>query len=412
VGRVYRSRSARPLDKQFENSYVHFKNRTRRCRAALASGTMARKKVSRTLALLPSRRALEKAHHKTETLTAILRDVAVKNQHEQPRAFHSVREVAAHFRVPVSTVSRVYRTLEQEGLLSRVRGSKTLLQGLHFDRQLKVRAFVGFPASVSRFVTLQDYRTFFIRIRRELRLRGFAAATAFFEPAEAASDTLAKRFKAYEVDTVIWFQPGKEARTTALHLADMGIRLLGIANDNVSPIGCRYEVRREPAIRTLLANWKEQKPERVVLVESKEQRAPALTETLHTVLDELEIHWAVARYENQRSEAFLRELQRRKADGIIFSSSALASRFCFRAPGAVAELLQAQRVAFIDGPVSMPFARVPDVKVDLVTVNWQMVAETIVDDLISQDAFQASKPTVFDAEARLCVPLSEFAQSI
>ena len=373
---------------------------------------MARKKVSRALAPLPSRRALEKAHHKTETLTAILRDVAVKNQQEQPRAFHSVREVATHFHIPVSTVSKVYRILEQEGLLSRVRGSKTLLQGLHFDRQLKVRAFVGFPASVSRFVTLQDYRTFLIRIRRELRLRGFAAATAFFEPEEATTDMLSKRFKAYEVDTVIWFQPGKEATTTALYLEDMGIRLLGISNDTESHIPCRYQVRRESAIRTLLTNWKAQKLERITVVESKEQRAAVLQETLHGVLDELEIPWSVATYQNQRSEAFVRDLQRKKTDGIIFSSSTLASKFCFRAPDAVAELLKSQRVALINGPVSMPFTRVPDVQVDLVTVDWQRVAEQIVDDLIDQAAFQDPGPTVFGAEAKLRVPLSEFAQSI
>src|SRR3954471_12654590 len=193
---------------------------------------MARKKVTRALAPLPSGRGLQKAHHKTETLTEILRSVAVKNQQEQPRVFYSVRDVATHFRVPVSTVSRGYRQLEQEGLLSRVRGSKTLLHGLKFDRQLKVRAFVGFPASLSAFVTLQDYRTFFIKIRRELRLRGFAAATAFYQPGEGKSGALSKRFKAYEVDTVIWFQPGKEAAATALHLADVGIRLLGVANDS------------------------------------------------------------------------------------------------------------------------------------------------------------------------------------
>ncbi|PYI92233.1 MAG: hypothetical protein DME97_10895 [Verrucomicrobia bacterium] len=373
---------------------------------------MARKKVTRVLAPLPNRRALDKAHHKTEALTAILRDVAVKNQREQPRAFHSVRDVAAHFHVPVSTVSRAYRVLEQEGLLSRVRGSKTLLQGLHFDRQLKVRSFVGFPASVSRFVTLQDYRTFFIRIRRELRLRGFAAATAFFEPGEASSDALSKRFKAYEVDTVVWFQPGKEAALTALHLADMGIRLLGVANDSYCHIPCRYQVRRESAIRTLLTDWKAQKPDRVTVVESKEQRSAALDETLHGILDELEIPWSVATYQNQRSEAFVRELQRKKTGGIIFSSSALVSKFCFRGPDAVADLLQAQRVALINGPVSMPFARVPDVQVDLVTVDWQLVAEQIVDDLIDQEAFQSSGPTFFDAEAKLRVPLSAFAQSI
>jgi hypothetical protein len=372
---------------------------------------MARKKVTRALAPLPSRRALDKAHHKTEALTEILRDVAVKNQQEQPRTFHAVRDVATHFKVPVSTVSKVYRHLEQEGLISRVRGSKTLLQGLSFDRQLKVRAFVGFPASVSRFVTIQDYRTFLIRIRRELRLRGFAAATAFFEPAEASGDALAQRFKAYEVDTVIWFQPGKEARNTALHLADMGIRLLAVANDSFCHIPCRYQVRRDSAIKELLSNWRAQKLERVILVRPKEQVSSVIDESLHRALDALDISWNLITYNGQRSEAFLRDLQKKKIGGIIFPSSGLASKFCFRAPQAVADLLLAHRVAFLNGPVSMPFAKVPDAKVDLVTVDWQMVARQIVDDLISQEAFH-SGPTIFEAEAKLGVPLSAFAQSI
>ena len=75
-------------------------------------------------------------------------------------------------------------------------------------------------------------------------------------------------------------------------------------------------------------------------------------------------------------------------------------------------MLKAHRVALVNGPVSMPFARVPDVQVDLVTVDWQLVAERIVNDLISQDAFQLPGPTVFEAEARLRVPLSDFAQSL
>jgi hypothetical protein len=373
---------------------------------------MARKKVTRALAPLPSKRALEKAHHKTEALIDILRGVAVKNQQEQPRAFHSVRDVAAHFRVPVSTVSRAYRHLEQEGLLSRVRGSKTLLQGLTFDRQLKVRAFVGFPASLSAFITLQDYRTFLIRIRRELRLRGFAAATAFFEPGEGKSGALSKRFQAYEVDTVIWFQPGKEARDTAPHLADAGIRLLGVANDTYCHVPCRYQIRRDSAVRALLEQWKALRPERVTLVQAKDQRSDAIDETLHTILDELGIPWSVVTCQTQRSEPFLRELQRKKTSGIIFSSSTLVSKFCFRAPNAFADLLQAHRVALVSGPVSMPFARVPEIQVDLITVDWQLIAEQIVNDLISQDAFQQTGPTVFEAEAKLRVPLSAFAQSI
>jgi hypothetical protein len=171
-------------------------------------------------------------------------------------------------------------------------------------------------------------------------------------------------------------------------------------------------VRRESAIRTLLENWKSQKADRVTLVQSKDQRSAAMDETLHTILDELEMPWSVASYNAQRSEAFLRELQRKKTGGIIFPSSALASKFCFRAPGAVADLLQAHRVALLNGPVSMPFARVPEVQVDLVTVDWQLVAERIVNDLISQDAFQEPGPTIFEADAKLRAPLSAFAQSI
>jgi hypothetical protein len=374
---------------------------------------MARKKVPRSLAPLPGRRAVERAHHKTETLMEVLRDVAAKNQQEQPRAFYSVREVATHFHVPVSTVSRVYHRLEQEGLLSRVRGSKTILQGLHFDRHLSVRAFVGLPASLPAFVTLQDYRMFFIRLRRELRLRGFAAATAYFERGEAGTGALSTRLKAYEVDTVIWFQPPPGAKETALRLADMGIRLLGVANDHFPSIPCRYQVRRDAATRTLLAEWKASNAvERVILVQSADQRSAAPGETLPTLLEELEIKWSVANYGGQRSEAFLRTLQKAKTDGILFSSSALASKFCFRSPSGVTDLLQTQRVALIHGPVGMPFASVPEVKVDLVTVDWQLVAERIVNDLITQDAFQAPGPTVFEAKAQLRVSLSEFAQSI
>ena len=374
---------------------------------------MARKKVPRTLGALPSRRTVEKAHHKTEALIEILRSVAAKNQLEQPRAFYSIREMAAHFQVPFSTVSRAYRRLEQEGLLSRVRGSKTILQGLHFDRHLSVRAFVGLPASLAAFLTLQDYRMFFIRVRRELRLRGFAAATAYYERGEASTGALSARLKAYEVDTVIWFQPPKEARETALRLADMGIRLLGVANDDLPPIPCRYQVRRDAATRALLTNWKTSHAvERVTLVQSADQRSAVAQEALQTLLDEFEIKWSVANYDGQRSEAFLRTLQKAKTGGIIFSSSALASKFCFRSPGAVTDLLRTHRVALLNGPVAMPFARVPEVAVDLVTVDWQLVAERIVNDLITQDAFQQPGPAVFEAEAKLRVSLGDFAQSI
>ena len=324
-----------------------------------------------------------------------------------------MREIARRFQVPVSLVSQAYEQLEQEGLLNRVRGSKTILQGLHFDRQLSVRAFVGLPASLSAFVTIQDYRTFFIKIRRELRLRGFATAMAFFEKEEARRGALSKRLKAYEVDTVLWLQPPKEAREAALHLADMGIRLIGVAHDQFPVIACRYELRREAAIRELLTDWKARTGmNQVILAQWKDHHSPALEETLRIVLEELEMKASVMTFGGQRNEAFLRMLQKPNMAGIMFSSPGLASRFSFRCPSAVTDLLQRNQVAFLNGPVSMPFAKVPDVQVDLVVMEWQLIAEKIVNDLITQEAFQRAGPTIFEAEAKLRVSLSEFAQNI
>jgi hypothetical protein len=59
----------------------------------------------------------------------------------------------------------------------------------------------------------------------------------------------------------------------------------------------------------------------------------------------------------------------------------------------------------------MPFTEVPDVRVDLVTIDWQLVAETIVDDLVTQTAFQRPGPTIFEAEPQLRVP-HRFSDSI
>jgi hypothetical protein len=377
---------------------------------------MPRKKVSRALPPLPNHHDLDEAAHKTERLTEILRKVAFKNQRTQPRAFYSVREVARSFHVTLSTACRAYGHLEQEGLLTRVRGSKTLLQGRHYDRRLEVRAFVGLPACLSSFITIQAYRNFFIKIRRELRLRGFATAMVFCEKDETQTAELSERLKTYEVDTVIWFQPPREAAKTAQWLADFGIRVIGIAHGGFPSIPCRYDIRRDQGIKKLLTAWKTHHAvTHVTLAQSGEEPSFALDEIARDTLDHLGINSTVARFQGERTDDFLRfmrALQKSRTDGIIFPSAQLPSKLCFRAPDAVADLLRTRRVAFFNGPVTMPFLKVPDVQVDLVVVDWQRVAEQIVDDLISQAAFQQAESTVVHAEAKLGVPLSQLAHTI
>jgi ribosomal protein S3 len=51
------------------------------------------------------------------------------------------------------------------------------------------------------------------------------------------------------------------------------------------------------------------------------------------------------------------------------------------------------RVSLTGAPASIPFAQVPDVAADLVVVDWQLVAEQIVSDLISRIAFNRAETT-------------------
>ena len=373
---------------------------------------MARTKISRDLGPLPRGAVLSSAHHKNASLLQILRSLAIKNQREQPCVFYSLREVAKRFRTPLSTVAKIYHQLEEEGLLSRVRGSKTILGGRRYNRR-RVRGVVALPALFSVFVTVPEYRTFFVCIRRELWLRGFATTMVFFRPEETVDDTLSRQLKAYEVDTVIWYQPARSAKESLVRLSDMGIRVVGFSQIGTPIAPSRYYLWKERAVEALLRSWKEQDSIRkITIVDSRDYRSPVTEELLRLAVINLGIEPVNHPYADQPTDAFVRDLCRAKTDGIVFPSSSLASMLSFRNPERVSDLLRAQRVAFIDGPIDIPFIRVPDVPVDLVTVDWHAIAESIVHDLITLEAFDQNRHTTFEAQLQMRVPLSSVSEPL
>jgi hypothetical protein len=185
---------------------------------------------------------------------------------------------------------------------------------------------------------------------------------------------------------------------------------------NISEVGTpgmppsRYYVWRERAIGTLLQNWRDQNSvQRITVVDSKEYQQPVNEWLSRLLLINLGIEFDTRTFKGEASHDFLHDLSSVKTDGIIFPSSLLASMFSFRTPEQLVKLLIAQRVALIDGPIDIPFASVPDVQVDLVTFNWQAVAESIVNDLVTLDAFDRTRHTTFEGEAQLRVPFSSLS---
>jgi len=217
---------------------------------------MARKKISRRLPPLRGKLKLSRADVKTEQLSEILRQAAHRHQTGKPQVFYALREVANRFDVALSMVAAVYRQLESEGLLTRLRGSRTLLKGLDDGRQISVHAIVAIPMPLSSFLRRQKCRMFFMSIRRELRRRGFMTAGLFYEEREARPDFLLERIKHCKVDTVLWYRPDHCARETSRLLRDNGVRVIGVADGGIPALPCRFEISRERAVSKILWDWK------------------------------------------------------------------------------------------------------------------------------------------------------------
>jgi len=360
---------------------------------------------------LPGRLTLKAKEHKGARLLEILRSIATANQQEGPQVFYPIREIARRFAVPISTASRVYGELEDEGILVSVRGSKTLLQGRSGGRHLSVLGFVGMPALTPSFITLQDCRAFFIRTRRELRARGFAVATVFYDRCEGQNGCLFSRIDKYAFDTLLWYQPDRVAKEIVPQLKDGGVHVIGVSDRWFPSIRCRYEVQRESAIKAILRDWRANAAITSAIVVRGVEVSAAKEELLKTLLEEEGLAYEFISSGDQRPADFLNSLAGDKRRGIIFPSLA-AALFGFRAPEALGKLMSRARVALTGGPVSVPFAQVPDVAADVVVVDWQLVAEQIVSDLISVKALNRAETTVFEAKAHLRAPISQYAQRL
>jgi hypothetical protein len=372
---------------------------------------MARKKLVRTLPALRRRRVFSDADRKTDRLYTILLNAARRHRKEEPQTFYSVREVAARFQLPASMVSAVYQRLEKEGVLTRVRGSRTVLEAATCVSRVTFHGIVCVPMSLSSFLTRQKCRLFFAYTRRELRRRGFGAPGILFETAEAKPDFLLERIKHCKVTSVLWYMPDRCARETALLLKDIGVRVIGISDGGVPTIPCRYEIGREKAVVSILRDWKTKAGIKKLTILLSSRRSTADEERLEAWIKSEQLSYDFLTIENQTADRFLKSLAKRKRQGIILSGLA-ASFFAFRGPERLGDLLRQHRVALVDGPVSMPFASVPAVRADIAAADWKSIAISITEDFLTRDAFADSKTTIFEAKAHHQAHLSEFAQII
>ena len=370
---------------------------------------VSRKKIICSLPTLHRRSRTPRSEVTDESLLEIFRKLAATYRSPDRQVFYPLREAARQLRAPVSAIARVYRELKKEGILGAVRGSQTMIEGSGNAKRSTVRSFIGLPVSYSCFLALHDYRRFHLEFWKESKRRGFVSNLTFFEDhrqdSAELSETLEESF-----DIVIWFLPRTSFREAALRLSDRGIRQIRIANGDVPGIRCRYEIRRDKALATIFRAWQSDAKVKALRVIRTTRYSAADERMIEQAADEagLEYEHILFRGDDTLSDA-VALLCRDTAKGVVLPAFP-ATLLSIAAPQAFSQLLKNCRVVLPDGPITSLFDHVPHAPVDLIRVDWRSVAKRIVADLITSQAFNENRSTVFQALPELRVPMQHYTE--
>jgi len=338
---------------------------------------------------------------KSDPLFKTLRELALREQTDAPQLFLSLRHAAQQFDVPVSAMADVYRRLADEGILSTVRSSRTILRGRGDSRHLNVRGVIAMPVSGPRLHTLRDYREAFVSLSQELHAHGFFVVPFYSEERALDPGIVVRRAKEEGVDLVIGLLPEGKDRETNLRLRDLGIRFIGLNIGGISDGFSRYEVRRQQAILAILNRWRaEEEPWPKTLVLSGHETAAEM-ERIVRLRDVVAREGFACDFDTVpqgRISRFLKSLSARQHHVLLPAPA--AAMLGSRAPDAIAEVFNKCCIALIDGPLDAPFWKGPPaIEVDRVTVNWPGISKRIAHDLVSGNVFSQFETTIFEGTA-------------
>ena len=361
---------------------------------------MSRKKVTRSLPSLaesvPGFRGFQPKENGSEAVAHILRKLAAEARQKQPHPFYSIREVAAHFRLTTSVVGRVYQRLAAEGLLIRKRGSMTLVPARRAQARIPVRGVVGMPIWTPGFLEFADWRLRFILLEHEFRRRNFIADLIFAEENELETPAFLDRLLGHELDIVLWTFPLPVHRQTMLGLADRGVRLVSITDRQWPFPGLQYTLHWEKSITEGLTEWKAAGISQLVvgLYEGVPEAESGLPRSAHAAF---RVSYEVFHVGDEKG--FIQRLATlpRRGVGLMLIDDNLCGRLYRESPREMIQLCRDYRV--MQKPsINIPSPLVPDLRVDLIRVDWNKVAAQMAFDVAAGKDGKPCQPVPVFAE--------------
>jgi DNA-binding Lrp family transcriptional regulator len=331
--------------------------------------------------LFPEFRRFDPKENQSHAVVEMLRTTVERVRQRQTVPFYSMREAAEFFGVSLRVVVRAYEKLEQEGLLTRMRGSQTLVESRKLQTRHPVRGVVGLPVELPGFIYGTDLRSFYIRLEEELRRYNQLVNFIFMRRVQAPDLDLATRILDHKPDVVFWWAPSSAVTPTTHQLRDAGVRILGIRRERDNSPFTMYVHNRERAIRQAFDSWRTEGISHFALMRPVNEGAAYETNLATSVLQTMGAEFSVLTIRDSELPQHVRRLVRRESVGIVLSYHEWYDALCSQHSQAMEQLFRGCRTLLVQGAVCHPFFRGKGIFTDILSLDYEEMAKQVARDL-------------------------------
>jgi len=360
-----------------------------------------------------------KGESSAERIFELLAAAIQRYRRSKPQAFYAMRDVAKFFGVALTTVARVYRRLDREGVLTLVRSSQSIVAARTARPRFAVRGVICMPIWLPGFLYFLDWRKWFSQLEEELSRYHFVLEPIFYKADEETHPAFVDRVLRFNPDYVLWSWPSVADLTTIHSIIDAGVPFVSLQNTTHPFPGRTYYTSYENGLRRGLREWeKSGKVDNIVVSQSELLAKNQAAWHIRPALKTCSLPYRFKTYNSKPGQGsllkYLQQLAPGRRTGVIFYDDLLYARLCATQPEAMLAFLRQHHVMVTRQiTIHLSIPRLPsDLTFDALLFPWKKLARRIALDLSKGKGIASSKQVTVEAEWRPQIPVSEIVNTV
>lgn len=316
-----------------------------------------------------------------------------------PQPFYAMRDIAKHFGLSLATVGLAYRELEHEGILTRIRGSQTLVAGTAASLHKPVRSVIGFPIRVHSFVVSPYSRALLVALEDRLQDNGFIADFIFFSEKQDEHPDFAERLFRRNLNFIIWHTPHPNTSQVMRLATDHGIQqmILQPTESLTTFAHPTYLLDWQSAYNKAGEAWSKRGIRNVVIPYPTHLPSNRVLTCFTAAMERKGIGVEVVPNDADALCSKAKMLSHSGPVVVGFLDLVGSEYLCNGQPVVMEKIRQFARIAFCRGPVRAPYFECHSLSADVVGFSAAHIADRIVSDIRRAPDFPKNILNTFQA---------------